>query len=284
MVRPDDQPRADRPDEEERWFGGRRWTGYAAVGFIVVIAVCVGILILARHNNPTAAGQPTPASTGATLATASAEPASTPALTAAPGVASPELSPTAPPSTLSSTASAVIAVPTAAPAGTVWQLVAGQAIPSQVGVGPTKVDGYTASGYAHTPLGALYAAANDFYRVPIAVSAQADWKTPLAVMVAPGPGVKVLESLRTPMDPEPIGAQGMGMSQLAAFKYVSYTNTDAVIQLVFRDSNGGLHVGPLHMQWLSGDWRVMLTSDGTIGGADAVVDALDGFVVWQGVG
>ena len=281
MAKSDDQPRDAA--NEERWFGGRRWTGYAAVGFVVVLAVCAGILILLRHGSPPAAGQTTVASTAAPPVAVSTQAGGT-SMSLPPGTTSSAIAPTSATATPSSTAGAAVALPSAAPAGTVWQLVAGQAIPSQAGVGPAKVDGYTASGYAHTPLGALYAAANDFYRVPIAVSAQADWRTPLAVMVAPGPGEKVLEALRAPMDPEPIGTQGMGMNQLAAYKYVSYANTDAVIQLVFRDVNGGLHVGPIHVQWITGDWRVMLTSDGTIGGADAVINALDGFTPWQGVG
>ena len=281
MVKSDDQPRTDR-DDDERWFGGRRWTGYAAISFVVVIAVCALILVLIRHGSSATAGQATVQSTGVTPVAAGSAPASTAASAAQPAASLAQVAPAETTPAVTTTSAPV--VPTTAPTGTVWQLVAGQAIPSQPGVGPAHIDGYTATGYAHTPLGALYAAANDFYRVPIAVSADTDWRTPLAAMVAPGPGVKGLASLREPMDAQPIGAQGMGMSQLAAFKYVSYTDTDAVIELVFRDTNSGLHAGPLHMQWLSGDWRVVMTSDGTIGGADAVISALDGFVAWQGVG
>ena len=279
MVKSDDQPRADR-DDEERWFGGRRWTGYAAIGFVVVIAVCAGILVLIRHGATATAGQATVASTGAPLVASSA-PVSTAASAAPPATSA---APVAPPETTpTSTASAAPVVPTSAPTGTVWQLVAGQAIPSQPGVGPTHVDGYTATGYAHTPLGALYAAANDIYRVPIAVSAQTDWRTPLAAMVAPGPGEKIFASVREPMDPQPLGADGLGISQLAAFKYVSYTDTDAVVQLVLKDKNGGLHVLTIPMHWLNNDWRLVMTADGTIGGANTVTDSLDGFIAWQGV-
>ena len=280
MAKSDGQLTDDSRNDDERWFGGRRWTGYFAVGFVVVLLLCIGILALVHSGNSSAGGQavaiqPTapasgPAATSATSAQGSTVTSTLPTLSS-PTVAAP--TPAAPDAVL----------PTTAPTRTSWQLVAGQAVPSEPGVGPAHVQGYTGSGYTHTPLGALYAAANDFYRVPIAVSAQADWRTPLAVMVAPGPGVKVLEALRAPMEPEPIGAEGMGMSQLAGFKYVSYTDTDAVVQLVFKDKNGGLHVGPIHMQWLSGDWRVVMTPDGTIGGADAVVGSLSGFVVWQGV-
>lgn len=278
MVKSENQPRADR-DDDERWFGGRRWTGYAAVGFVVVIAVCAGILLLVRHSTTSAAGQATIQSAVASpLVTAAPDP------TSAAGVPPPgtvaQSAPTDTPAT--SAAVATPTVPTAAPVGTVWQLVAGQAIPSQPGVGPAHVDGYTATGYAHSPLGALYAAANDFYRVPIAVSAQTDWRTPLAAMVAPGPGAQVLASLREPMEPEPIGADGMGMNQVAGFKYVSYTDTDAVLQLVLKDKNSGLHVSTVPMKWLNADWRLVMTSDGTIGGADSVVNSLEGFSAWQG--
>lgn len=275
MVKSDDQPRADR-DDDERWFGGRRWTGYAAVGFVVVIALCAAILVLVRHGSPAAAGQATVQSTGVPVVAASADTANT-------GLVPPSSGPSQVAPTDTTAPPTAPAVPTAAPAGTVWQLVAGQAIPSEPGVGPAHVDGYTATGYAHNPLGALYAAANDIYRVPIAVSAETDWRTPLAAMVAPGPGAKVLASLREPMGPQPIGADGMGISQIAAFKYVSYTDTDAVVQLVLMDKNGGLHVSTVPMKWLSNDWRLVMTADGTIGGADTVVNSLTGFIAWQGV-
>ena len=281
MVKSENQPRADR-DDEERWFGGRRWTGYAAVGFVVVIAVCAAILVLLRHGSAGTAGQATVASTGAPLIVASSAPVSSAASAAPPAPTSAaQVAPAE--TTASTTAGAAPVVPTAAPTGTVWQLVAGQAIPSQPGVGPAHVDGYTASGYAHTPLGALYGAANDIYRVPIAVSAQTDWRTPLAAMVAPGPGEKIFASVREPMDPQPLGADGLGISQLAAFKYVSYTDTDAVVQLVLKDKNSGLHVLTVPMRWLNNDWRLVMTADGTIGGANTVTNSLDGFIAWQGV-
>lgn len=281
MVKSENQPRADR-DDDEGWFGGHRWTGYAAIGFVVVIAVCAAILVLLRHGSAVTAGQATVASTGAPLVVASSAPVST-AVSAAPSAPTSAAQVAPAETTTSTTASAAPVVPTSAPTGTVWQLVAGQAIPSQPGAGPAHVAGYTATGYAHTPLGALYAAANDFYRVPIAVSAQTDWRTPLAAMVAPGPGAQVLASLREPMDPQPIAADGMGISQLAAFKYVSYTDSDAVVQLVLKDKNSGLHVSTVPMHWLNNDWRLVMTPDGTIGGADTVVNSLDGFVAWQGV-
>lgn len=280
MVKSDDQPRTDR-DDDERWFGGRRWTGYAAIGFVVVIAVCALILVLVRHGSSATAGQATVQSTGVAPVAAGSAPASTAASAAQPAASPAQVAPAK--TTPAVTTTSALVVPTSAPTGTVWQLVAGQAIPSQPGVGPAHVDGYTAIGYAHSPLGALYGAANDFYRVPIAVSAETDWRTPLAAMVAPGPGAKVLASLREPMDPQPIGADGMGISQLAAFKYVSYTDSDAVVQLVLKDKNGGLHVSTVPMQWLNNDWRLVMTPDGTIGGADTVVNSLDGFVAWQGV-
>ncbi len=281
MAKSDDQLTDDRSTDDERWFGGRRWTGYFAVGFAVVLLLCVGILVLVRNGNPSASGQavaaPSTAATSATLASTGAASATTPPSTG-PSTNSPMSTATA-----TAAVSSDVALPTAAPTGTTWQLVAGQALPSEQGVGPAHVQGYTASGYAHTPLGALYAAVNDFYRVPIAVTADADWQTPLKVMVVPGPGVNVLAALRKSLDPRPMGPEGAGINQLAAFKYVSFTASDAVIQLVVIDKNSSYHVATVPMRWSSNDWRVVMTSDGTIGGADTTVDSLSGYVTWQGV-
>lgn len=280
MAKSDDQPRGDRREDDERWFGGRRWTGYFAVAFVVVLLLCIGILALVHSGNSSAGGQ--------AVAIQSTAPASRPAATSATSVSGstvtstlPTVSPPIMPAPTPAAPDAVL--PTAAPTRTSWQLVAGQAVPSEPGVGPAHVQGYTAAGYAHTPMGALYAAANDFYRVPIAISADTDWETPLKVMVAPGPGLNVLKALRQSMSPQPMGTGGAGINQLAGFKYVSYTAAAAVVQLVVKDTNGGLHVGTIPVQWLSGDWRLVMTADGTIGGADTVVDSLSGYLVWQGV-
>src|SRR3978361_341413 len=102
MVKSDDHPRTDR-DDEERWFGGRRWTGYAAIGFVVVIAVCAGILVLVRHGSSATAGVAPVAPGGvpatvASPAVSSAAPATEPSSSAqvSPAAKTPPSTPSAP--------------------------------------------------------------------------------------------------------------------------------------------------------------------------------------------
>lgn len=49
--------------------------------------------------------------------------------------------------------------PTAAPPGVTWALVGQAAVPASASEGPARTSGCTASGFAHTPVGALIAAA-----------------------------------------------------------------------------------------------------------------------------
>src|SRR5688572_4150528 len=51
------------------------------------------------------------------------------------------------------------ALPTAAPDGVVWSLVGQAAVPTSADGGPQRLSGCAASGFAHTPVGALIAAA-----------------------------------------------------------------------------------------------------------------------------
>ena len=139
------------PPADQDWFGGRRWTGIAAIGFLVVVALCALVVAIGRHGR-----SPGPvAAPPATQATAPATPLPT-------------------------------AVPTAAPAGTTWTIYETVALPTLPGAGPAHVDGPIATGYAHTPLGALVAIANGSYRYGLADDAT--WRQAADAMCLAGPG------------------------------------------------------------------------------------------------
>jgi hypothetical protein len=236
------------PPADQDWFGGRRWTGIAAIGFLIVVAVCVLIVVIGRH--------------GRGPGSAAAPPAAQPATPATP-------LPTA--------------VPTTAPAGTAWTIYETVALPTLPGAGPAHVDGPIATGYAHTPLGALLAVANESYRY--ALADDTTWRTATDAMCAPGPGRDAWVQNRAA---HPYGAGGAtggkSLAQIAGFQFVSYTASDSVVQLVTRDSSGNLQVGVNHATWDGNDWRLVLLAP--YGSAIANlqrVDSLTGFVEWRGV-
>ena len=56
------------PPADQDWFGGRRWTGIAAIGFLVLVAVCALVVVIGRYGRssgpvaaPPAAQATTPA-------------------------------------------------------------------------------------------------------------------------------------------------------------------------------------------------------------------------------
>ena len=236
------------PPADQDWFGGRRWTGIAAIGFLIVVAVCVLIVVIGRHGS----SGPSPA-TGR------------PAAPAAPAAPLPT------------------AVPTTAPAGTAWTIYETVALPTLPGAGPAHVDGAIATGYAHTPLGALLAAANQSYRYFLADDA--GWLQAADAMLARGGGYDAWLAVRSAHPFGPGGTTGGGGSfaQIAGFQFVSYSPTDAVIQIVTRDSHGVLQVGAEHVMWDGSDWRYVPGPDGGQAVNVQRVDSLAGFIPWNGV-
>lgn len=236
-------PGGGEPAPADRdWFGGRRWTGIAAIGFLVVVLVAAVVVVVGRGG---------------------ARPASPPAQPAA-GRSFPS-------------GAAATAVPTTAPAGVSWTIYQTVALPSAAGAGPAHVDGALATGYAHTPLGALLAAANDIYRFGLADDAQ--WRAVADATLAPGPGKDAWIKLRTgqPWTPPVTG----DLTQIAGFEFASYTPSDAVIQLVTRDSKGTYQVGAQHVTWSGTDWLLVLPASGV--GTTQITPSLAGFVAWGGV-
>jgi hypothetical protein len=240
------------PDADRDWFGGRRWTGIAALALVILVAVC-GLLLVEVRRGHHSASRASGHSPGRTFSPSPAD--------ALPTV-----------------------VPTAAPAAAVWTLYQTIALPTLPGAGPSHVDGAIASGYADTPLGALVAVVNEGYRYGLAPDSQ--WRPAAQAMLAPGPGYNAWLKLRAQ---HPYGQQGAAggdpasLTQVVGFQFASYTPSDAVIQVVTRDSDGNLQVGTEHVAWLSGDWKFVLAPDGSQVSNVQTIDSLAGFVQWEGV-
>lgn len=238
------------PDDGDGWFGGRRWTGIAAVAVLVVVGLCVAVVLVTSSGGRQPA---TDSSVSAPISPMSDDPVT-------------------PPSSLST------AVPTTAPEPTVWAVFDTVALPSVPGQGPRRVDGALATGYAHTPTGALLAAVNESYRVALADDSQ-DWRAAVQAMLAPGPGRDAFLALRAGQAQPP--AVSGDYAQIQGYQFLSYTGSDAVLELVTRDVHGALQTGALHVAWLDGDWRLVLPASGL--GTVQTTPSLAGFVAWSGV-
>lgn len=173
----------------------------------------------------------------------------------------------------SSTETALGAAPTST-----WELVGKMAAPTDpttIGPGVTDEDGFR-SCFAHSPTGALYAAAN-----LVALGGLSDegiQKKLIEELVAPGPGRDAaLADIRTP------SADGSPSIQLRGFIIKTYSSSAANVDLAFETPDGGLGHGVLPLRWTEGDWKVEISDSGVLINDIAQVRDLSDFITWSGV-
>ncbi|PBC72417.1 hypothetical protein BX261_7291 [Streptomyces sp. 2321.6] len=168
-------------------------------------------------------------------------------------------------------------VPTAAPDDVSWDLVTTVALPRSKSAGPLKIDGKVASCYAHTPRGALMAAANGFYR---SILSAPDVK-PLKAQVLPGAGRDALEKQLKKID-QPV--QSGQMAQIAGFRIVSYTDTTTVVSLVNGSQSAqSLKASDITVQWSGNDWKIVPPPGGGLNTPGDQLSSLDGYIPFGGV-
>lgn len=172
------------------------------------------------------------------------------------------------------------AIPQTAPAAS-WSDYHGVLIPSSPTAGPARVTGDVASGFAHTPTGALFAAA----QLPARRILAPDWTAVLSSSVVPGPGVAVWRSTRSQLGTELTPPAG-GWTQLAGFRFLSYSPDQAVIQFLHSAPSGGYTVTVTTVSWVpapaGGDWELVLQADGDDTPTTSSVNSPTGFTIWQG--
>jgi hypothetical protein len=172
------------------------------------------------------------------------------------------------------------ATPTTGPSGVTWQLAGQSAVPVSDTAGPRTVSGGTASGYAHTPDGALIAAAQTAARAGFSAGKESWEPTVEKRFVPSGDRDRLLSALRSqPAQP----AQPGELSPLAGFIYQAYTPDTAVIGLVYRAPGGGpanYHVVTTTMQWHDSDWKMVAPPGGSWLSVSRQATGLAGVVEW----
>lgn len=173
------------------------------------------------------------------------------------------------------------AVPTQAPADVSWQLVGQGSVPVSKTAGPRTVIGGVAAGFAHTPEGALLAAAQLAERAAFS-SGRASWEPTVQHSFVPGPDRdRLLANLRSV--PAQQAAPGK-VSPLIGFEYQAYTPDTAVIGLVYRAPDATpptYHVVTTTMQWRDGDWRMVPPPGGSWLSVNRQATDLTGVIEWE---
>jgi len=165
-------------------------------------------------------------------------------------------------------------IPQGAPQ-TAWQLVGSMAAPTAPAtIGPQRaVDGFRVC-FAHSPLGALFAAVN-FWAEGTAAPSAAVYEhlaadTPLraqAITAAQTDGAGRLDSLTK--------------VQVAGYALTAYDPATAVITLAFQLADGAFVSVPTALAWENSDWRYVIAAGGTVPGAAQISD-LNGYVAFSG--
>jgi hypothetical protein len=166
-------------------------------------------------------------------------------------------------------------VPVAAPVSG-WALVGSMAAPTAPStIGPQKsIDGVRVC-FAHSPAGALFAAAS-FWAEATAVPqtvlyGQLAANTPArAVAIAQARGsTQRLQDI----DGDP------GTVSIAGFQYTAYTPAEANVSIVLSGPDGELVSLPCSMLWQDGDWRLVIPPSQQL--AAATPASMDDFVSWE---
>jgi hypothetical protein len=171
-------------------------------------------------------------------------------------------------------------VPSAPPAGVSWRVWRTIAMPYSADAGPARVEGDVASGFARTPVGALLAAVQASSRK--AAAGEPGWRDVALRMLAPGAGRDAWIAARGRVQHPDVPGSGT-FAQVSGFQFVSWTATDAVVQLASRNPDGSFGVVTLHLAWVDGDWRLVLAPDGGDASSKQRAASLAGFVAWGGV-
>jgi hypothetical protein len=170
--------------------------------------------------------------------------------------------------------------PTAAPPGVTWALVGQAAVPASASEGPARLSGCVASGFAHTPTGALIAAAQISTRSGYSAGRSCWEPTITGQFTTSADREALLTRLKDADAQGQPGAAPGELAQLVAFRFMSYTASTAVVGLIRRSPQGGLAQTTLTLTWVDGDWKLVAPPGGQWPTLTTTVANLAGSVAW----
>ncbi|MGV9836466.1 hypothetical protein ACWDUL_20085 [Nocardia niigatensis] len=177
-----------------------------------------------------------------------------------------------------STGSTPTVIDTVAPPNNLhWELWRGLQLPASPTDGPARTTDVVPAGYSRSPQGAVLAAIRG--QAALALSRDTEWGQVLARLTAPGPGRDAFAVQRAALTIDGDVPAGSA-NHFVAFKVTAYhaeAPTTAAVRVVTRiGSDPKEYDYPVALQWLSGDWRIVLPVP--TDGIDAtVLTSLDGY-------
>jgi hypothetical protein len=167
-------------------------------------------------------------------------------------------------------------MPTTSPASFEWKNLGAITVPVSTTYGPTKYDGDLWTCYRHDPMGAVFAA----YDI-LAAAVSPQWRQVAEAQFVPGTGQQAYiaageQQTIPPMQPGQV-------VQPVGFQVSSYTPAQATI-LVLSTSGGTsqYQADERTVAWEDGDWKLVVSPDGSTGPDPQLVSSTSGFIVWGG--
>ncbi|WP_267717160.1 hypothetical protein [Streptomyces sp. CoH17] len=251
MTEPTSRAVADEP--RSPWLRGGFVLAAAFVGFVAVIGAAVAL-------GPTGSGtsDSTP-QTSSTHTDGPPRPASTGSAASCPALADTGQD-----------------VPSTTPGGVTWALYRAVALPSSDAAGPAVTNGDVARCYAHTPVGALLATT----QISVRYLAAEDWASVTRTQtVGVGRDAYIAERTKAEQTASP-DREDSAHGQIAGFRFVTYSETTAVLQTVWRFPDGRMQAATTTVLWQRGDWKLEYPAAPA---APVPVDSLAGYIEWGGL-
>ncbi len=245
----------DLPTRDDREGPFHRAGFLAAFAFLVLVLI-LGVTVVVTHSSGKSDKAAPAPSTGTTQPTASSSPNNGNAC----GLSDVDQT-----------------VPAAPPSNVSWKIYDTVALPYSTTDGPGIVDGDVARCYAHTPTGALIAAA----QIPVRYLVANDWQAVVNEQVMPGVGRAAYSKMRAQVTTNTNQPGDYG--QIAGFQFITYSANTAVVEIVSRFTNGNLQMVSTTLEWSGEDWKLQLQDSGGVSPNAQQVPNLTGFISWGGV-
>jgi hypothetical protein len=158
-----------------------------------------------------------------------------------------------------------------------WEQLGPLHLPYSAGAGPCQITETTVSGFAHTPAGALVAAAQITSRTSITTPLSVATDTIEQQVIASPARDQLLAKTK---NQKPVTEENAG--QLTAWSVLSYSDDTAVISLAMTNAalQGQYVTIPVTLRWDNGDWRMVAPPTGSWDSSAAVTPTLQGYVEW----
>jgi hypothetical protein len=165
--------------------------------------------------------------------------------------------------------------PTAPPADLAWKNLGPVLVPTSAAYGPTRYNQDLWTCYRHDPMGAVLAA----YEIAAAVITD-NWHQVAEAQIVPGQGQQTFIRATEQQTLQP--PQPDQVAQPVGFQVISYTPQQATVESLADAGNGQYQAVENTVAWSGGDWKLLLSPDGSGGTDPQMVNSTNGFILWGG--